>query len=128
MHWAWKIAKRRASPESVPSFSGVEIQWVHDTAEKSLRAAQDMVNAFGMQNLGIAPALRSRHTEGNAIDMNISWPGTLVINNARGESIEIKTVPRTGMNMELQRVGQSYGINHFRGGNADAPHWSNDGR
>jgi hypothetical protein len=75
-----------------------------------------------------APALNSRHTDGKAVDMNISWSETLKINDAEGKEAEIRTTPRTGMNAELHAVGKSYGVIKFHLRAADKPHWSEDGK
>lgn len=128
MHWAWMVARGRTSPERVPSNPGVNINWVHETPERSRQAAIAMVDAYGMQRLHVAPALRSRHTEGHAIDMNISWYDNLKIKNKWGEYIIIRSSPRSGMNSELALVGKSYGVIKYHGGISDAPHWSIDGR
>ncbi len=81
-----------------------------------------------MTGLNVAPSLKSRHTEGNAIDMNISWMGDLKIKNKKGEDVLIKTFPKDGMNTELHTVGKSFGIIKYHGGSKDRPHWSTDGR
>ncbi|CAJ0814017.1 hypothetical protein LMG18101_02109 [Ralstonia flaminis] len=126
MHWSWKIA-HGTPPSAVPTMDGVNIEWVHPTLEASVRAARDMVNAYGMQNLQIAAALVSRHTQRKAIDMTIGWSGSLAIRNASDELITISSTPRTGMNATLKQVGQSYGVIKFVGGASDKPHWSTDG-
>lgn len=106
---------------------GMDIEWVHPTEQASLEAAQAMVTAYGMNNLNVAPALSSNHTRGTAIDMNISWSGTLTIAGSNGQNVAINTLPRTGMNAQLQAVGLGYGVRKFVGGNTDIPHWSIDG-
>ena len=121
MHWSWKIA-HGTPPSSVPPMDGVNIEWTHPTLEASVSAARNMVNAYGMQNLQIPAALISRHTQRKAIDMTISWAGTLEIRNASGEMIAIASTPRTGMNAMLKQVGQSYGVIKFVGGASDKPH------
>lgn len=40
-------------------------------AAKSIKATQDMVKVYGMTGFNVAPSLKIRHAEGNAIDMNI---------------------------------------------------------
>lgn len=126
MHWSWQIA-HGAAPTSVPPKDGVNIEWVHSTAEASIRAARSMVAAYGMQNLQVPPALVSRHTQRKAIDMSISWSGDLLIRNAAGELTIISSGPRTGMNAALKEVGRGYGVIKFVGGVSDKPHWSTDG-
>ncbi|MGV3344721.1 peptidoglycan-binding domain-containing protein [Enterobacteriaceae bacterium LUAb1] len=133
MHWSWKIARGLAKPEDVPEKSGINIEWVHKNGNvpdkaASIQAAKDMVTAYGMNNLTVAPALKSRHTEGNAIDMNISWLGNLKIKDKSGTETLIKSFPKTGMNTELHTVGKSFGVTKYHGGSADKPHWSTDGR
>lgn len=126
MHWSWKIS-HGTPPSSVPSMDGVNIEWVHSTLEASVRAARNMVNAYGMQNLQIPPALATRHTQRKAIDMSISWTGTLLIEDASGDTVTIATTPKDGMNAKLKEVGRSYGVIKFVGGATDKPHWSTDG-
>jgi hypothetical protein len=62
------------------------------------------------------------HTQGNAIDMSISWGGNLSIVNANGETVIITSTPRTGMNTTLHAVDASYGVIKFVGGAAVRPH------
>ncbi|WP_286178416.1 peptidoglycan-binding domain-containing protein [Enterobacter sp. Ap-1006] len=134
MHWSWKLARGMVEPANIPEKSGVEIEWVHKGANgkadrnKSINAAKAMVRAYGMSNLNVAPALRSRHTEGNAIDMTLSWMGNLEIKDNKGETVIIKTMPRDGMNAQLHEVGKSFDVIKYHGGANDKPHWSTDGR
>lgn len=128
MHWSYKTAKGQVLPENVPAMDGVNIEWNHGGLEASKSAARDMVNAYGMQNLRTSPALNSRHTNKNAIDMNISWQGTLSILNGQGDMVKIDTLPRSGMNSKLIEVGSSYGVIKYHGGDRDKPHWSDNGR
>ena len=87
-----------------------------------------MVDAYGMENLRTVPSLVSRHTEGKAVDMSISWEGTLKIRSAGGKFHEITTLPRTEMNRALHAVGATYKVFKSVAGDADRPHWSTDGR
>lgn len=127
MHWSFCIANGTANPAKVPLMDGVDIQWVHTdsagnpdpTATKA--AAADMVKAYGIV---FAPALGSRHTEGLAIDMTISWQGDLTINDASGKPVTIIGLPRNGMNGDLHFVGATYGVVKLV---TDPPHWSSDG-
>ena len=133
MHWAWKILNADADPQTIPTREGVNIEWSHVDeegefcSERSIVAAREMVDAYGLKKLKVAPALRSRHIEGNAIDMAISWTGTLSITDALGSTIHITTAPRTGMNTDLHAVAITYGVIKFKGGDKDIPHWSIDG-
>ncbi len=122
MHWAWQIAKLGYDPKNVPPMAGVNIEWVHASEAASRKAARDMVSAYGMVNIA---ALNSRHTERRAIDMTVSWSGTLSITTISGATKAISTVPRNGSNTELIEVGRQYGAIKLI---SDPPHWSDDGR
>lgn len=135
MHWAWKIVKQGYDPRSVPTYAGggVNIKWDHESASggydatASVTAARAMVVGYGIMGLNVAPALNSRHIQGIAIDMSISWSGTLSISRSNGEMVNISSSPRSGMNHDLHAVGSTYGVIKYVGGNSDKPHWSNDG-
>lgn len=134
MHWSWSIVNRKADPRDVPSRKGVDIRWDHVdqlgeySSQASLAGATAMVNAYGIRNLRVAPALNSRHIEGNAIDMTLGWRGTLTVEDAQGNVVRIATTPRTGMNTLLHGIAASFGVIKFLGGDSDKSHWSNDGR
>lgn len=132
MHYAYAIARDGMNPASVPAYDGegasVNIDWVHrDAAGKvdraaSKTAAEEMVKAYDM---AYTAALQSRHTEGHAMDVDISWTGDLSIKNARGRTVVIKSSPRNGAgNEELHAVGRTYGVIKHK---TDRPHWSTDG-
>jgi len=121
MHFAFAIAREHADPASVPANAAVDIQWVHPTARASREAAEEMVQGYGIV---FKPALNSRHTEGNAIDMSIAWTGDLVIAKADGTHVTITSAPRSGNNASLQQVAVSYGVMKLV---TDPPHWSSDG-
>ncbi|MBO0720580.1 MAG: peptidoglycan-binding protein [Blastocatellia bacterium] len=121
MYWAKKIADG-ADPRSAASFPGVNIEWWHGSEEASRQAAQQMVDDF---HIGGNPVgLVSRHTERKAIDMDISWSGSLRIRNVKGQYITITSAPRDGTNLDLGEVGRSYNVIHY---DKDRPHWSIDG-
>jgi hypothetical protein len=121
MHYAWEIAHGNINPRNVPALTGVDIEWVHPTLAASRAAAQAMVDAYDMAQVA---ALRSRHTQGKAIDMSIAWSGTLNIKNASDQTVAIATSPRTGGNSRLHAVGRTYGVIKLV---SDPPHWSSDG-
>ena len=126
MHFSFLIADG-LSTASVPAKAGVDIQWTHPDApgkpgaQASKDAAAKMVAGYGIV---FKPALNSRHTDGNAIDMSISWIGDLVIKKADGTSVTITSAPRDGGNGSLHKVGESYGVIKLT---TDPPHWSTDG-
>ncbi len=123
MHWSWMIAREGADPKDATPMAGVDILWDHGNDDASKQAAEDMVQGYAIVK---EPALSSRHTQGLAIDMTISWNGDLVITDQTGASTTIDSTPRSGMNSDLIAVGATYGVIKatFAG---DPPHWSNDG-
>jgi len=126
MHWAWRI-KNGTDPALAPAMDGVNIEWVHPTLAASKNAAKDMAIAYNIDSLGVPPALHSLHNERQAIDMRITWAGTISVKDATGTLVEIDTTPRTGMNAQLKVVGASYNVKKFVGGASDKPHWSTTG-
>lgn len=133
MHWSWRIVKAHVDPQSIPSMNGVCINWSHldrsgnYSRVASIAGASEMVKAFGMERLGVAPSLTSRHIIGSAIDISISWQGNLLIVDSLGNTVEIKTPPWSGMNLQLHRVGESYGVIKYNRRGRDEPHWSDNG-
>lgn len=87
-----------------------------------------MVDALSMRRLRTKPALRSQHNLGLAIDMAISWQGTVAVKDATGNMVQMETAPHTGMYRQLIAVGATYGVKKYCGGGRDVPHWSNTGR
>ena len=106
---------------------GVDIQWVHIDSDgnpdptTSVLAAAQMVAGYGIV---FKPALTSRHTQGLAIDMSITWQGNLSIRNAAGDLVVITSSPRNGNNSDLWSAGVTYGVIKLA---TDPPHWSSDG-
>jgi hypothetical protein len=120
MHWSFKIATGVIDPIQVPAMPGVDIIWSHGDLEKSRSAAQEMVTGYGIAH---PPALTSNHIRGLAIDMSITWSGTLKIKDAAGSVVGIGT-PRSGGNTRLHKVGKSFGVIKLV---SDPPHWSDNG-
>lgn len=128
MHYSFGIARQQLDPNTVPAMDGVDIQWVLTDANgspdlaASKGAAEQMVRGYGIV---FPPVLNSRHTQGKAIDMDISWQADLTIADPSGAQVNITSQPRTGAkNTQLQAVGASYGVHKLA---TDAPHWSTDG-
>ena len=63
MHWSWMIVKMSADPSKVPAMLGVDINWSHGDPATSKAKAKEMVDGYQIGNLGVAPALQSRHTQ-----------------------------------------------------------------
>jgi hypothetical protein len=139
MHYAWCIVQGKVAPGEVPAFvprpgeQPVNIRWLHlDANQKpnavaSLAAARDMVGGYQISNLHVAPSLTSLHMEGKAIDMTLSWDGELNIDDATGKTVTIRSMPRSGVNPELIKLGATYGVRHLIAVNKDPPHWSVNG-
>jgi hypothetical protein len=128
MHYAGAIAFDRMNPESVPRRAGVNIEWVHRTANDTVdlaasrRAARAMAARY---EIAYPAALQTRHFFHLAIDMTITWGGTLRIRD--GENVEhaLASTPRTGSgNTALHAIGRSYGVIKLV---SDPPHWSDNG-
>lgn len=122
MHYAYWLSKGKIKAASIPAKAGVRIKWTHPTEEESIAAAAAMVKKF---NIAHPPVLDSNHCKRVAVDVTITWAGTLKIKDAAGDIVEIATTPRTGGgNKKLHTVGASYGVIKLVG---DAPHWSANG-
>ena len=122
MHWAWRISEEDFPPEDVPAMPGVDIEWSHPAAQASRAAARAMVGTYSLVRVA---DLDSRHCEGRAIDMTISWRGKLRIAAPDGSRHTIAGRPRDGTHPGLIEVGRLYGAIKLQG---DAPHWSADGK
>ncbi len=116
MHYAFKIANGSIKPNKVPARAGVDIEWDHGNDAKSIRAAQDMVNAY---DIVYEPSLTSNHTRGTAIDMNISGIMGKTMKNKDDKEVKVTN------NAKLWAVGATYGVKKLA---KDAPHWSANGR
>lgn len=133
MFWSWRIVNDDVDPRTIPPMDGVRIGWVHadDVGKysrvRSVSAAREMLRAYGIDGLGVAPTLTSRHLVGCAIDMSISWRGMLSVLDGRGQIVQITSAPWTGMNAQLQKVGASFGVIKYNHEGRDEPHWSDNG-
>lgn len=130
MRFSTAIARNVMMPEDVPANPNVDIEWVHRTGgqidhPKSRAAAVQMMQKYGIDPSSPLPALASRHTQGNAVDMSISWSDVLSIRDARDRVVLISDSPRSGLNPKLHAVGASYKVK--KANFQDDPHWSNDG-
>lgn len=115
MHYAAAIANGSVAADRVPAMAGVNIEWNHGSTEMSRAAAREMASAY---EIVYPPALVSRHSERNAIDMTITGVRNKKIKNASGAEVLIKK------DSDLHSVGASYGVNKLL---SDPPHWSDNG-
>lgn len=127
MHWSYRLYKGEVKAKDIPNANGVLIEWVHPTEADSVKAAEDMCRGYDIHNLGTHPALHSQHEVRLAVDVTISWSGTLSIANQDGVTTEITSSPRTGMNRDLAEVGATYGVIKYNRTGTDKPHWSSTG-
>lgn len=121
MHYCWRIAKGSVAPKDVPAVAGCAIQWDHGDLAKSKKAAQEMVDLFG---IAFQPSLTSLHIQGRAIDMTIGWNGTIQVRDKSGGPRAV-AAPRSGdANRDLHAIGATYGVIKLV---SDPPHWSDNG-
>lgn len=126
-HWSWLIGLGKKKASAVPVLTGVDIQWDHGKAQHSQAGAKEMIDGFGLAVPPAstnAPALNSNHIAGNAIDMDITWQGTIKIKKKDGTQVSVAFMTDVNRNTELHAVGESYSVKKLT---TDAPHWSVDG-
>lgn len=127
-HWSWKISQGKCKASDAKKMAGVNIDWVHENDNKSKAAALEMVNGFGLAvppRSTNPPSLTSNHIAGNAIDMTITWQGTIKAKKKDGAEISITYSANPNTNVNLHTLGDSYGVKKLK---TDAPHWSLNGR
>lgn len=121
MHYSWRVASGDVAPGAVPPEPGCSIVWDHGNDAASRQAAAEMRDLF---NIAYQPSLRSRHIDGMAIDMTISWSGTLTMPDGHGHTVTVPPPGSGDINARLHQVGASYGVIKLL---SDKPHWSTDG-
>lgn len=116
--------KDGVDPKKLSPIPGLKINWDHGNPAATKKAAAEMVALFG---IAVRPSTTSNHYIGHAVDMTIGWAGDLSIATPDGKKLVlIKSVPRTGGNADLHKVGALYGVYHKLP--HDEPHWSITGR
>ena len=127
-HWSWLIGLGKEKPSAATAKTGVDIQWDHGDLAQSQAGAKEMIQGFGLAvppKSTVAPALSSNHIAGKAIDMDITWKGTISVAKKDGKKVDVVYSSLVNGNKKLHEVGASYSVKkHF----SDAPHWSVDGR
>lgn len=124
MHYAWQLAHGEIKAKDIPNNARVYIIWDHGNEEASRKAADEMIRKKGFDMAHIAKK-NSNHIDGLAIDMKITWSGTLKIRKPNKQLVEITGGPRNGTNKELARIGKLYGVHKLVN---DPPHWSFNGK
>jgi hypothetical protein len=127
-HWSWKISQGKCKPSEATALAGVDIQWDHGDLAKSKAGTLEMVTGFGLavppKSIN-APALKSNHIEGKAIDMTIKWNGSIKVKKKDGSEVQVAYSSDANANTILHSIGESYGVLKLK---TDAPHWSYNGR
>jgi hypothetical protein len=121
MHFSWKVAHGAIASSAVPDVQGCAILWDHGDLTQSKRAAQEMVDLFGIV---FEPSLTSLHIQGRALDMTIGWDGTMRLREANGAVRAVGTPRDGGTNTILHSIGAGYGVFKLL---SDPPHWSDNG-
>jgi hypothetical protein len=129
-HWCWLIGLGKAKASEATAMTGVDIEWDHGKEDQSKQGAKEMIDHFGLAVPPAstnAPALDSRHIQGKAVDMDITWTGTIKIKKKdakEGDEVSVEFMANVNKNTKLHEVGASYGVKKLT---TDAPHWSTDG-
>ena len=126
-HWSWLIGLGKSKASDATAMTGVDIEWDHGDADKSKAGAKEMIDGFGLAvppNSNVAPSLVSNHIAGKAVDMDITWTGTIKIKKKNGTEESVAFMANVNGNTKLHGVGESYGVKKLT---SDAPHWSVDG-
>lgn len=127
MYYCWQVGKMGMDAATVPAIDGVDIIWDHGDAEKSKKGALEMHDAFEIAGVVAKPG-NSNHLTGNAMDMYISWTGTLKIKNASDEEVTIEGAPTDETNEKIQEVGATYGCKNGAKTLDEPWHWSPTGK
>lgn len=126
-HWSWLIALKKIKPSAAATLAGVDILWNHGNDAQSVAGALEIVKGFHLAvppDSVNPPSLTSRHIEGKAIDMTITWAGTIKIKNKNGTLAPVAFKADGNANKALHAVGATYGVIKLT---TDEPHWSTDG-
>jgi len=147
MHYAWLIHSENLDPNSIETFPGVNVCWMHydDTGAQDRAAAKAAADAMvSAWDIAYAPAWpTSMHFTGDAVDMSMSWTGDIYVKDASGTAVPVVGEPRTGGRSKdeagnqlpsgdprrgghpmLVIIGGSYGVIKLP---SDPPHWSSNG-
>lgn len=122
MHYCAKIARGQISPEKVPSWPGVNIDWAHLNSEgktdlvAAKAAAVAMKRAYGIGSNPVGAPGKSNHNGRQAMDLSISGYAGKKVVDGDGEEQALKKWK------DVEDLGASYGVYWF--GSDDKPHWS----
>ena len=120
MYYSTNIKRGKISPEKVPPWPGVNIDWTHGGNEsKAIEAARAMHASYGIGDNPVGKPSNSNHNVGLAVDMTIT--------NYSGKTISLngKNHKLNGFN-DLVAAGKKVSVIWY--GSNDKPHWSQTGR
>lgn len=120
MYYSTNIKRGKISPEKVPPWPGVNIDWTHGGNEsKAVEAARAMHASYGIGDNPVGKPSNSNHNVGLAVDMTIT--------NYSGKTISLngKNHKLNGFN-DLVAAGKKVSVIWY--GSNDKPHWSQTGR
>ena len=120
MNGSWVVAKGLTPAAQIKAEPGCSIVWDHGDDATSRAAAQEMLDLF---DIVFQPSLTSRHILGLAVDMTISWAGTIKVKNGAGKDVPLPP-PANASNPALLAIGASHGVLKLA---SDPPHWSDNG-
>jgi len=120
MNGSWVVAKGMTPAASMKAEPGCSIVWDHGDDATSRAAAKEMLDLF---DIVFQPSLTSRHILGLAVDMTISWAGTIKVKDGKGKDVPLPP-PANATNPALLALGASYGVLKLA---SDPPHWSDNG-
>ena len=126
-HWCWLVGLGKIKPSEAKPRLSVPIIWDHGDVKSSIAGASEMIKGFGLAvppHSKLAPALNSNHIAGKAVDMDITWSGTIAVTQKDGKKVQVTYMSDPNSNSKLHAVGASYSV--IKNTN-DAPHWSVDG-
>ncbi len=138
MHWAWRIAKGEIDPRDVPDADPeeqnmedeVDIQWWHGDLKAAQSAAQEMVDAFKIDELKVPPPLPSEenlYTEGKAVVALIDWRRELVLYRDKPSEMMITDEPRDATNEALIAIAEAFDLIHlYSDPDTHEVHWGSD--
>jgi hypothetical protein len=120
MNGSWVVSKGMTLAAKMKTEPGCSIVWDHGDESTSRAAAKEMLDLF---DIVFQPSLTSRHIVGLAVDMTISWAGTIKVKDGKGKDVSLPP-PAKPTNPTLLALGASYGVLKLA---TDPPHWSDNG-
>lgn len=123
-----KKSQAKCKPSDATKMTGVDIEWDHGDDNKSRAGALERANGFGLAvppNSTNPPSLTRNPITGEAIDMTITWAGTIKVKQKSGTETPFIFTSNIMANTALHKVGASHGVKKLT---TDAPLWSLNGR